>query len=496
MKKSYKGFMRFDLLTEGFKATIGGAGIAYRMPPSEEERLAILEEFGWGNSNNSNVYHPDANAEAIAPKPEDYINVPFRLISATTVAAGTWRATEFPEDVLEASMAMLDGKPLYPSHDTDELENIIGHVSAPKWSAKKRVDGMTIPAGIDGIVSIDTKTNPKIARHVLAGDIGSNSVTVMFNWKPSHQYEKEWEFSDALGTMHPDGTMVRRIVTEILAYYESSLVFLGADPYAKALDDKGNPKNIDKPRTYNAAFSLEAEAVKKGYIDNKTFEADQPLTKELLTLSNAYSQTNQTKKTMPPKILALVLAFLGLEKPEQLTDDHAAQLGLLNPDKLAKLKADQKAALSLTGGAALEGLAETHALVPKTELEGYKAEISQAKETLATKESEIVALKAQAQVSLELQTKQRAEVERLYTIANGTPSKAMLSLMEKATLEELDEMAKQYGGKAVKEFGGHCKSCGSNEITFQQSVPDPNNAPVAPKKEALTPSDIREKYSR
>ena len=496
MKKSYKGFMRFDLLTEGFKATIGGAGIAYRMPPSEEERLAILEEFGWGDSNNSNVYHPDANAENVAPKPEDYVNVPFRLISATTVAAGTWRATEFPEDVLEASLTMLDGKPLYTSHATEELENVIGHVSAPKWATKKKVDGMTIPAGIDGIVSIDTKTAPKVARHVLAGDIGSNSVTVMFDWKPSHQFEKEWEFADRLGTMHEDGTMVRRIATKILAYYESSLVFLGADPYAKVLDDKGNPKNVDKPRTYNAAFSLEAEEVKRGYTDNKTFEADQPITKELLALSGVYSQTNKSKTTMPPKILALVLAFLGLEKPEQLTDDHAAQLGLLSPEKLAKLEADQKAALSLTGGAALEGLADTHTVIPKTELEGYKAEISQAKENLASKEAEIANLTAQAQVSLELTNRQRKEVERLYAIANGAPSKAMLSLMEKATLEELDEMAKQYGGKAVKEFGGHCKSCGSAEITFQQSVPDPNNAPVPAKKEALTPSDIREKYSR
>jgi hypothetical protein len=241
---------------------------------------------------------------------------------------------------------------------------------------------------------------------------------------------------------------------------------------------------------------LEAEEVKRGYTDNKTFEADQPITKELLALSGVYSQTNKSKTTMPPKILALVLAFLNLEKPEQLTDDHAAQLGLLSPERLSKLEADQKAALSLTGGAALEGLADTHTVVPKTELEGYKAEISQAKENLASREAEIANLTAQAQVSLELTNKQRKEVERLYTIANGAPSKAMLSLMEKATLEELDEMAKQYGGKAVKEFGGHCKSCGSAEITFQQSVPDPNNAPVPAKKEALTPSDIREKYSR
>src|SRR5690606_12701038 len=114
----------------------------------------------------------------------------------TTVGAGSWKATDFSDvRMLKGSMGKLKGKTVYKEHD-QEVDNWLGFVKETSWSEQfTNSTGDTVPAGIDGVLLIDAKTNPKIARGLLMGTIYSNSVTVVFDWEMSHHFEDEWEFT-------------------------------------------------------------------------------------------------------------------------------------------------------------------------------------------------------------------------------------------------------------------------------------------------------------
>jgi len=232
MKASKNSIFSFNK-AESAKLALDNVGVNL---PFSELANQDTEGFGWwGQSNNANVYQNIDVKKELLPKPEDFVKVPFRLISATTVGAGSWKVTDFSnEAVLKASMKKLIGKPVYPNHDSDDVFNYVGIIESVKWTEARMQDGQMIPAGIDGIIAIDGKTSPKIARGVLMGAIFSNSVTVNFDWEPSHFFESPNDFYHKIGTIHTDGKMVRRVVTNINDYYESSLVWLGADPFAIA----------------------------------------------------------------------------------------------------------------------------------------------------------------------------------------------------------------------------------------------------------------------
>jgi len=239
-KKTYRMKMNFSKDELAGSVSLGAVGISMPMldPLSLEEYRKGLsrqrDSMNFGMLGNDPKYYQDTKMTDITPKPEDFLEVPFRLISATIVGGGTWKATDFSNTaILKKSTSLLDGVPLYKDHETD-LDNWVGLVNGVKWTgAFKDVSGVDVPAGIDGIVAIDIKTNPKVARGVAAGAIYSNSVTVEFDWEMSHTYENEWDFLNKLGTIGGDGKMIRRVVTAIHNYHESSLVWLGADPFAK-----------------------------------------------------------------------------------------------------------------------------------------------------------------------------------------------------------------------------------------------------------------------
>lgn len=196
--------------------------------------------------------------EEIQIDPEQVLMVPFRMISATTVGAGTWKATTFPEEVLRESMPLLMNKPIYRDHMMYP-DYWLGIVMELAWARESNQGNIIVPPGIDGMFAIDTSTqkNADLAKGIVMGAVRSNSVTVEFEWEPSHDFEYEWQFWDALGT-EVNGELVTRIVTRILDYHETSIVGLGADPFAKQIDENGELIDIDlansEPlgvRTYN-----------------------------------------------------------------------------------------------------------------------------------------------------------------------------------------------------------------------------------------------------
>lgn len=212
-----------------------------------------VNKFGlFGSNTDYNTYYPDVTPEDVKPKDNEFIEPVFRMLS-NCIVAKNYMPTEFPKDILKASMGLLVGQTVNCDHET-EIGNAIGSVKEVSWqnAYTDETMGIEIPAGINAVLKIDAKANPRIARGIMMDppSIHSNSVTVQFEWKPSHSFEKEWEFYDKIGTIAEDGTMVRRIVTKIISYKETSLVSYGADPFAQIIKNG----KINNPQYAGATY--------------------------------------------------------------------------------------------------------------------------------------------------------------------------------------------------------------------------------------------------
>lgn len=212
-----------------------------------------VNKFGlFGSNTDYNTYYPDVTPEDVKLKDDEFIEPVFRMLS-NCIVAKNYMPTEFPRDVLKASMGLLVGQTVNCDHET-EIGNAIGSVKEVSWqnAYTDETMGIEIPAGINAVLKIDAKANPRIARGIMMDppSIHSNSVTVQFEWKPSHSFEKEREFYDKIGTIAEDGTMVRRIVTKIISYKETSLVSHGADPFAQIIKNG----KINNPQYAGATY--------------------------------------------------------------------------------------------------------------------------------------------------------------------------------------------------------------------------------------------------
>lgn len=223
-----------------------------------------IAQFGfWGGDIDYNTYYPNLDKSELTPKDEEFIEPMFRLLSETIVSKN-WNPTDFGQNgVLKASMRMLLGQTVNCDHETN-IGNAIGAVSQVMWQESYKDGSFTIPAGINGILKIDGKANPRIARGILMEppSIHSNSVTVQFKWDKSHPGMEDGEFYQKLGTYDSKGEMVRRIVTEVVRYRETSLVSHGADLFAQKIGEDG--------KIINPTFAKRTWSSYEEYRDDKS----------------------------------------------------------------------------------------------------------------------------------------------------------------------------------------------------------------------------------
>jgi hypothetical protein len=177
------------------------------------------------------------NVADILPKDDEYILVPFRALSKTIVP-GHW--IDWSKDnVLKDATAKLLGTTVYPNHEFTDINNWLGSVSNVVWDEEgKNANGVP---GINATYKIDALMNPRIARGLLMSPpaIHSTSMTVLFKFEPSHPEifnENRWRFFDLLGE-EVEGSIVRLVVTEIIEFWDASLVYQGADRLAKKYDE-------------------------------------------------------------------------------------------------------------------------------------------------------------------------------------------------------------------------------------------------------------------
>lgn len=198
--------------------------------------------FGLWNNTSPNLvtYYPEVeDAKSIEPKDSEFIYPVYRLLSVGIIKR-QWDAIEFTEPVLKKSMDLMVGQSIYTDHES-VTGNELGSVLQTVWDPSYSIDKKQIPAGINGVLKIDAKSNPRIARGILMDppSIHSDSVSVTFTWVKSHPDMTDEDFYNQLGTYDSKGVLVRRVADSIVLYSELSLVPHGADPFAKKVDSTG-----------------------------------------------------------------------------------------------------------------------------------------------------------------------------------------------------------------------------------------------------------------
>lgn len=421
--------------------------------PSKES----LEKFGlFGSDIDYNTYYPDMDPEDLKPKTEEFIEPVFRLLSATIVSKN-WNPTDFGANggVLKASMPLLLGQTVNCDHSTD-IGNAIGSVSQVMWQEAYKDEGFSIPAGINGVLKIDGKANPRIARGILMDppSIHSNSVTVQFRWDKSHPEMDDREFYEKLGTYDKNGEMIKRNVTEVIRYLETSLVSHGADPYAQKI---GNDGKIINPtyagRTWNS-FSeyMEDESRIYTFSDYKCDTTDSYNDKSIINPQNN-TQMNQELKEFLERIFGENM--LQLQEGQEATVDVAAEAiaNLISENK--KFKNDNETI--------------------QAEKENLTTEKASLTEKIQNLEAEVSSLKDMAQVGKDYIANLRESTVANYKKLKGeSADETIITMLNADTtgLVTLKSLNKDYEAQLEEKFPLTCAKCGSHDVNRASSVQD------------------------
>lgn len=450
-------------------------------PHTQEERKKALAEFSWSGEDyrQSGVIN---NASDAVAKPEDFIPFYFRHLSSTIVGGYSWKATEFSDAVLKKAAALLSKKPVYVNHEM-EVGNIVGVNGDIKFVPAQKVNGEVIPGGLEGAIWIDAKLHTDLCRKLTAfpvPHIQSVSVTVSYNWEPSHVFKDrsgdvdEWEFEYQIGTM-VDGKMVRRVVTEIIDFYETSLVYLGADPFAKILDAEGKPINVEKSAVVGAKeFNKDplSEIYKKAnvmYIKDDGIESKNVLHLKS-QMKEGFSKTGKSEPNQKSindqkmeKFVKAIAEKLG-KSAEDLTPEMLEGFSIVKKEELVAFKSEKEAREKAEGELlAAKGTIEKFEAICKTEeLEAFGKEVAPAE------------VRALSKLGSEVLISKRSEVVRLYklSVGEGKEEQAVVDTLQKAEGAALDGFLKQYGSSTMEQFGGKCSECGSEKVTFRKSEPE------------------------
>lgn len=407
----------------------------------------------------------------LIPKQEDFYMFPFRHISATIVGGGSYKATDFSEGtVLKKSTSLLERKPAYLNHN-QEVGKEVGVVGETEYvKAYTNDNGDEIPAGIEAPFVIDGLLYPDLVRKLSSpiSPINSCSITALFKWEASHDFEHDGDFFWHLGEVI-EGSMVRRIVQEIICYEESSMVWMGADPFAKKLDSKGQVVNIDKAASYSKNKFAKEPFLAEYDPRAKYFVLDCLDYQKLLHLDKSieFSKAKpENTDTMEKDLLELLASLFNttsekIQKGEFKKADVEKVFGVKTLEELTKMKTNSDNFEKITGEKAkLEA--------DVTKLNGEVTTLTAAKKTA---EDTLTAAKPKLDGYDAMILSAKKEAKRIYGIfSKGKPEKVIEDELEaEVSLEKLEAKIKTFGGKAVSEFGASCNACKSTDISFRSS---------------------------
>lgn len=407
-----------------------------------------ITQFGlFGSDIDYNTYYPELKAEDLKPKDEEFIEPVFRLLSETIVSKN-WNPTDFSKNgVLKASMKLLLGQTVNCDHSTD-IGNAIGSVSKVMWQDGYKDGSFSIPAGINGVLKIDGKANPRIARGILMEppSIHSNSVTVQFKWDKSHPGMEDNEFYQKLGTYDSKGQMVRRVVTEVVRYFETSLVSHGADSFAQKIGSDGKIVNPTFAQRSWASYKEYEEDTKQVYYfsDFKDYNDTQE------SFSDTSQLDNQDKNSM---------------NELELFIENLVKEGIISFAE--GTEANQENALVL-----LKGLVSSKGDL-QTQVDNLTTEKNQLTDQIANKDAEIANLKDMATVGKNYIASLREDTVATYKKLMGDQvDETIVTMLNSETtgLATLISLKKDYEARLDEKFPMQCAKCGSHEISRASSV--------------------------
>lgn len=451
--KTHKGSVR---LGAGHSLIIGHGPMFKEMKLEHEKVKASMARLGLFNlaTPDSSTFYADVSAEDVMPKTDDYILPVFRGLSETTVRK-SYDPIDFSDSgVLKASLPLIVGQTVFSNHEAF-VGNEKGVVARSYWDNAYVAEGVNVPAGMNLEFMIDSKLHPKLAREILAPIpvVHSNSVTVNFNWQQSHPKMSFDEFRSKVGTFDDKGQLIRRIVSEILAYHETSLVAHGADPFAQIINKDGK---INNPMYANARDSFsEAKHVTSffgfSYKSMETFSENAiPNSSNITEGEDNLENVNKTKMN---KELVLLLAMLaGIT----LTDE---QRNLSEEDFEEQFDHESF---------------QAQVIAKKTELENFSTqservtELEAQVETLTSEKTELETFKAENEPKLtdlsaatEAKAEALSEVKRLAALSNPKTAQALEDTYNKANLSTLLIFKKQLSADVDDKFPLKCSDCGS-----------------------------------
>ena len=218
------------------------ANIALRMPVESMRPVAKKLELTM----------PD-KPEDVMPKPEDWMMMKFRAISATYLGPdGYWLDFSRPGVLLRSIPLMLPKSmggtrrrhlKFHRGH-SEATQAIIGYINGAEWS---EASGDQSAPGINVDVMVDYKICPQECRQLLADPplVESCSISFYFEWEQSHPDLESWQFWNLIGE-EIDGAIVRIMVTEMLAYQHIALVHEGGDTEADKLAQSAERKALSE----------------------------------------------------------------------------------------------------------------------------------------------------------------------------------------------------------------------------------------------------------
>lgn len=428
------------------------------------------ENFGLFSPDVSyNTYFPDVTPDQFKPDEDEFIEPTFRLLTACIVAKNRMPTDFSKPGVLKNSMNLLVGQSVYCDHE-DSVGNAIGAVKEVSWQAEyKDESGVVIPAGINGVLKIDGKANTRIARGINMDppSIHSNSVTVEFEWEPSHQFKDMYEFFDKMGTYDDKGEMIRRIVTRIVSYKETSLVSHGADPFAQIIKDGKLNNPVYAGRQY---YSFSEEMINKyelnnvsnrldmlNYKDVKSFTSTMYNTSDFNTKGGQSQSLNNNKNQTDMNELEQFIQSMFSEGMLSLSEGQAPtmEMALAQVKDLVELRAAHEA--------------------KKNEIASLTENLTASKLEIASLKADIESLSTFANLGKEHLSDVRTKVEQSYRkVYDEKVDENIISLINADTtsLPTLLSLGKTYEQALNEKFPMKCSDCGSRKVDRSSSIVD------------------------
>ena len=414
-----------------------------------------IAQFGfWGGDIDYNTYYPNLDKSELTPKDEEFIEPMFRLLSETIVSKN-WNPTDFGQNgVLKASMKMLLGQTINCDHETN-IGNAIGAVSQVMWQEAYKDGSFTIPAGINGILKIDGKANPRIARGILMEppSIHSNSVTVQFKWDKSHPQMEDNEFYQKLGTYDSKGVMVRRIVTEIVRYLETSLVSHGADSFAQKIGSDGKIINPTFAKRTWASYEEYRDDKSKQYFftdyksDLSSFQEND--TRDSFNDNDAKdNHSNENNMNEFEKFLESLFGdnMLTLEEGKEMNQETVVAC-------IQNLVSSRNTLQTSVDNLTTEKTSLTE------QISNLNAEVANLKEMATVGKNHIASLRENAVTTYKKLMGDKAD-ETIVTMLNA----------ETTGIVTLISLTKDYQSRLEEKFPMVCASCGSHDVSRASSV--------------------------